>query len=1270
MAASTAAAPSSALLTADALPVIDLRVFTQSELRALSKSSASSVYELSYLFGGEEDVPVPKIDRAVFNESAGSRKQTYSRLRLAPRKPEITTSRVGEVRSRMDEVDNWENRRIVGMLKELVGEGSGEAEVFDGLVAVEIECDPELNLPDVEMVRHPVKVEVGAVSPVRRKRGRPRKDSDVTANKIVLYNSQDVNEFGGEKLCESKKKNNEEDDMEMVNKNGVVVDLVALGNADDPFGPEMRRQTEGMSTKEQLLEFLNGLDGKWVSRRRKRKIVDASYFGDVLPNGWKLLFSIKKKSGHAWLICRRYISPSGREFISCKEVASYLQHLSGMQSEGPKNTICNDENIMPVEKFPTENVGNQFVQDDIILDQHPSRSLIPNPATQVEPESHISLPVTTKNDGSPHILPSSPKSKLKRRKLGTLVSDGVIITDGKFECQFCHKIFEERRRYNGHVGVHVRNVEALRGTGTKSAGADLCSVSGVLPVASSLDITAISSSGAQENHNDGTMTDVMELGFLHTKLVDGSEVGDCTGKSNIEMSHSQVNVEVKQNIIDEAVLEQSNDKSDRNYKMAEDAVGKLDKSSSIGAEMSHSVAPQTKLVENDLLELCEVSRISMSEVKTVGEDGNSEKSTVVYNAAGKQSEGDEKSNGDSASFGEKLIADVESIQHAVDETFNGENNIGSLVTNGNEEHTIDFTEQFGNERSPFNLGMVDNGQEDVCAFYQQRSAGNSSHASFLNEQRHSSINCENAAVASRLVEYKENFPEKDPPNSVRNKQGLTASNNFLDGISGHSSTPDFMHPSILGIQPAVVSSSNHATLGGNDWSRDTPQKIFGVTHLFPSLSQNMGANNVKTTPTDVNSKSPWKQPTFNPQIAVDSVDRASNGMISKEFWKAVDVPSNSVAKTGSETMLDMAVVSRCGQDKVSGDYSFSSLGNEQGFNIRSDMVGMVDNSMQESRLERDYVSDFINPFDNGQSNRAPSKLFPTRPMEQPRPDEARFSLNSELQISLGNDQSRLDAINRNLKGQSLVLSGNEHFGLHNNSNAFYNSSVEEPRDQRARGSGLMGQFGQQELFGLQNNLNQAYNDSVWGGEQRIGPIGNFGPNDPMTFGSSQQTQRSENVLTGGLWSVGANAHGFVDLSLSRGQPSSYLPNLQMMSSKGDDQYFGGVQKINNPGGFQDQRGGIQQREYNFLNANAKPYTQDTNVLPYEQQIQQSYDHASWLGRQAPFPQVLARNPQTASCVWCSNAFYLESLNSFSQADTIVPTCPSCKTKMTEQLNLS
>lgn len=67
-------------MTTEAIPVVDLRLLSQSELASLARSDPSA-FDLRRC----DDVVVPRIDRTVFNESAGSRKQTYSRLRLASR---------------------------------------------------------------------------------------------------------------------------------------------------------------------------------------------------------------------------------------------------------------------------------------------------------------------------------------------------------------------------------------------------------------------------------------------------------------------------------------------------------------------------------------------------------------------------------------------------------------------------------------------------------------------------------------------------------------------------------------------------------------------------------------------------------------------------------------------------------------------------------------------------------------------------------------------------------------------------------------------------------------------------------------------------------------------------------------------------------------------------------------------------------------------------------------------------------------------------------
>ncbi|PQP94813.1 uncharacterized protein Pyn_03862 [Prunus yedoensis var. nudiflora] len=66
------------MATVDSLTHVDITTLSQSELHALSLcSSSSSAFNLF----GAQDFVVPKIDRSVFNESAGSRRQTYSRPR-------------------------------------------------------------------------------------------------------------------------------------------------------------------------------------------------------------------------------------------------------------------------------------------------------------------------------------------------------------------------------------------------------------------------------------------------------------------------------------------------------------------------------------------------------------------------------------------------------------------------------------------------------------------------------------------------------------------------------------------------------------------------------------------------------------------------------------------------------------------------------------------------------------------------------------------------------------------------------------------------------------------------------------------------------------------------------------------------------------------------------------------------------------------------------------------------------------------------------------
>lgn len=74
----------------------------------------------------------------------------------------------------------------------------------------------------------------------------------------------------------------------------------------------------------------------------------------------------------------------------------------------------------------------------------------------------------TFNDKDEFSQHQSSLHRKNRNKNIVRITDGVIIKDGKYECQFCHKTFSERHRYNGHVGTHVRFQAKTTGESSQS----------------------------------------------------------------------------------------------------------------------------------------------------------------------------------------------------------------------------------------------------------------------------------------------------------------------------------------------------------------------------------------------------------------------------------------------------------------------------------------------------------------------------------------------------------------------------------------------------------------------------------------------------------------------------------------------------------------------------------------------------------------------------------------------------------------------------------
>lgn len=291
--------------------------------------------------------------------------------------------------------------------------------------------------------------------------------------------------------------------VEIVNSNGVVVDLAALEERENDGGlyaEELRKRAEGRQKEEELLEMLGAMDGDWCSRRKKRRVIDASLLGDALPVAWKIIVALRRKAGRFFPYCRRYISPTGEQLSSCKEVSSYLQKYFGINdaklvrdsrvdvqqlqrvdsvdhmcvnSEDGNSTpdlslatISNSCGPVEYEK-DTSNLGIDNLPDVRVSDLYECHSC--NISFDVKDKYLQHMFTLHQGTTRRYTLDSSVGDKVtikegksecqkrkRRRRLGSSVSDGVIIKDGKYECQFCHKVFEERRRYLGHVGNHVK----------------------------------------------------------------------------------------------------------------------------------------------------------------------------------------------------------------------------------------------------------------------------------------------------------------------------------------------------------------------------------------------------------------------------------------------------------------------------------------------------------------------------------------------------------------------------------------------------------------------------------------------------------------------------------------------------------------------------------------------------------------------------------------------------------------------------------------------
>ncbi|KAL1534343.1 hypothetical protein AAHA92_30529 [Salvia divinorum] len=406
-----------AAIRAEDLARIDIGLLSQSELQALSLCSVSAPRR-------SDDVVSPQLDRSVFNESAGSRRQTYSRLR---HRSHSRLPRLHQPHSYPQHSSDPVSHSIVHFLKHfLKGDHNPPPPPAP-------QDSPKVAAAEVDSL--------GLQEKVKLKRNRARRGGNLS-NPMRLENGAGI-------------------ELQRVNGKGEMVDFAELGKkGDEMYGDELRRRTAGLETEEAVLGVLRELEGEWCSRRKKRKYVDSGLFGDALPTGWKLLLGLRRRGHRVSVYCRRYISPTGQQFLSCAEAAAFLRSYFSNKDADQQMSACAVGKTDDIPRAVIAHSAPAGVNSSSAHENEDCLMGIENlPEVQVRDVFECVKCKLTFDEKSVYLqhLFSFHQKTTKRYKLGTPVGEGVIIRDGKYECQFCHKVFQERRSYNGHVGSHVRN---------------------------------------------------------------------------------------------------------------------------------------------------------------------------------------------------------------------------------------------------------------------------------------------------------------------------------------------------------------------------------------------------------------------------------------------------------------------------------------------------------------------------------------------------------------------------------------------------------------------------------------------------------------------------------------------------------------------------------------------------------------------------------------------------------------------------------------------
>ncbi|KAL6179925.1 hypothetical protein ACLB2K_046596 [Fragaria x ananassa] len=1138
----------------DSVPVVDLRLLSQSELYSLSLSSSFS----SASHRSDNDVLIPKIDRSVFNESAGSRKQTYSRLRLAPRSSAAAAAASSSSKSKsalprhlLSQPLDHESRQIISLLKQLF---PSENQNDDDVLLLETTPPPQyryLALPEPKPCS--LTTSAGAVSGVdsslgKRKRGRPRKDSyavvvrpqaavpvnsaAVTSGAVeasdgnagVLFEKRE-GEGEGEgaavgtfvlnsqgKLVQSsegkrkrgrprkdevrvrdesrvvapvvvrklrvKMEVKEEDgDMVLVNRNDEAVNLDALTNADSAFGEELRKRTEGLESEAQLLGFLEGLQGDWSSARKKRKIVQASELGDLLPKWWKIMLSLKRNGGHKSLVCRRFISPNGLEFVSCKEVSSYLHSYFGLGSQSN----------------PVHTIGNIQVSNKMVL------------GDGMQHDNNFSY---EDNNNGHELLRCSPMPM-------TTINSYVKSIEASGEVMGMRKKLDPVK--SGHFGTSLKIQEPVEIDGDDlSSDFSLGKVTDIMAKYFATSIDEPNSMSCEEQAmkadnticfsdglNDGVRVPISSVDVSNVEIDSASnEMGKEHGADNIENHQSTSTVD------DMKIDDVDNCRNGRSISGISE--------SHVGPETANSNVDQQSTSEACSL----VPSIMMESLHERGSDSG------LYSTA----------------------TDVKTC--------------------------------------------VDNFNNDsFSTFYE-----------------------------SRFVDI-----------------GLSGSNEKTFCFGGDHAMPDVDSMEINEQIRSTGSCSIVSPLDGQSCINNATNPCCNVEEQEKSLASNTFNSSVnKQTPGNLN------------KGGIDTAERHKVQHAKKYDNRELSVNFCSRPPTGT----NVDTTSYIKPERSSTGYSLASYANEHASVSENSFV--CNSILEELQPVRGtFETDLVCPSGYRQGY---------NPVNHANSTSSRPTFGSSYSGQEANAISGT-VTGINAQAPSLVLS--EDNQLFATGSGIFSSSVLNDKLIRVPVNDLSRPTGGEQTPDFVSNLNRVYSTTLWEQPKSKGAE-HLNDNEPIN-GFLNDSQPTADLMSELVWrNVEQNVQqsGLADTSSALMQSSCSYPNFDMLSGKGENGALSTSEQFDNTRcleGLKSSR--LEQFEPDFLTAQATSQSKESNVLSYDENIEQGFNSSGWPEKVAlsSVPNIESRH-EINSCVWCRNDLYHDAYGAGMQTGSVGIMCANCQGK--------